>query len=51
MTMNGAVLPVLAMYIVAAEEQVRVKALNGFRGILIWNEEEEIPAWFKIRLQ
>ncbi len=25
MTMNGAVLPVLAMYIVAAEEQVRVK--------------------------
>ena len=24
MTMNGAVLPVLAMYIVAAEEQVRV---------------------------
>lgn len=25
MTMNGAVLPILAMYIVAAEEQVNVK--------------------------
>lgn len=25
MTMNGAVLPVLAMYIVAAEEQVSIK--------------------------
>lgn len=25
MTMNGAVIPVLAMYIVAAEEQVRLK--------------------------
>lgn len=27
MTMNGAVLPVLAMYVVAAEEQVRIKTL------------------------
>ncbi len=26
MTMNGAVLPVLAMYVVAAEEQVRARA-------------------------
>ena len=35
MTMNGAVLPVLAMYIVAAEEQVR--NMNGHISVLISN--------------
>ena len=35
MTMNGAVLPVLAMYIVAAEEQVR--NMNGHISLLISN--------------
>ena len=29
MTMNGAVLPVLAMYIVAAEEQVKCMGTTG----------------------
>ena len=29
MTMNGAVLPVMAMYIVAAEEQVGVSSVYG----------------------
>ena len=33
MTMNGAVLPVLAMYIVAAEEQVRLSPLSFDRSI------------------
>ena len=30
MTMNGAVLPVLAMYIVAAEEQVKSYKFKGY---------------------
>ncbi len=29
MTMNGAVLPILAMYIVAAQEQVNVSLIKG----------------------
>ena len=33
MTMNGAVLPILAMYIVAAEEQVRPTARDGPRRV------------------
>ena len=29
MTMNGAVLPILAMYIVAAQEQVNISLIKG----------------------
>ena len=39
MTMNGAVLPVLAMYIVAAEEQVR----SDWRVSHIWIELVSLP--------
>ena len=41
MTMNGAVLPVLAMYIVAAEEQVR----SDWRVAHIWIELVSLPVF------
>ena len=41
MTMNGAVLPVLAMYIVAAEEQVYTRLILGNQTKrLVWNHSK-----------
>ena len=36
MTMNGAVLPVLAMYIVAAEEQVHLHDTKFLMCVVVW---------------
>ena len=36
MTMNGAVLPVLAMYIVAAEEQVHLYNTKFLMRVVVW---------------
>ena len=43
MTMNGAVLPILAMYIVAAEEQVLFVLFVWMDGLIIITRSPTIP--------